>query len=103
MEKYYFINHIVFGKFYLHVLAAVAALVFLIFIVLLFHYKNNFQAVKEYFLTAVLAGWLLFALILVSKEIKWLAVDYTGLIHKDQLDKVGLFYEENNNDNESGL
>jgi hypothetical protein len=94
MEKYYFINHIVFGKLYFHIIFVVFAIVLLIFIILIVRHKNNFHAVKERFLTATLAIWLLFTLVLVSFEVKWLTADYTGLIHKNQLDKIGYFYNK---------
>jgi hypothetical protein len=94
MEKYYFINHIVFGKTYFYLLAAASALIFLIFIWLIFRYKNDFQIIKKHFLTAVLGLWLVFTLALVFTEIKWLIADYSGLAHKSQMEKAGYFYDK---------
>ncbi len=94
MEKYYFINHIAFGALYFYIILTVFAVVLLTLAILIFRYKNNFHIIKEHFLTAVLIIWLLFALLLISIEIKWLAADYAGLIHKNQMDKAGFFYKK---------
>jgi len=98
MEKYYFINHIVLGKLYFYIIFAVFAMALLIFIILFFHYKKNFYLIKERFLTAVLIIWLLFASILIFQEAKWLIADYSGLTHKDQMDKADFFYKKFAND-----
>jgi len=94
MEKYFFINHIVFGKLYFYTIFAVFVIVLLIFIILFFRYKKNFYTIKEHFLSAVLIIWLLFVSILILQEIKWLAVDYPNLINKSQIDKAGFFYNK---------
>jgi len=94
MEKYYFINHIVFGKLFFQIILAVFAIVLITLIILLIYYKNNFKAIKERFLNAILVIWLGLTLILISFEVKWLMADYTALIHQGQLDKVGFFYNK---------
>jgi hypothetical protein len=94
MEKYFFINHIVFGKFYFFIIFAVFTIALSTFIILFIRYKNNFHAVKERLLTAILIIWLGFTIILVPVEIKWLIADYSGLTHKNQMDKVGFFYKK---------
>ena len=98
MEKYFFINHIVFGKFYFYTIFTVFVITLLIFIFIFLRYKKNFSLLKERFLTAVLIIWLVFALILISQEVKWLAADFPALINKSQIDKVGYFYNKFAND-----
>jgi len=98
MEKYFFINHIVFGRFYFYTIFAIFIIALLIFIIIFFRYKKNFYLLKERFLTAVLIIWLFFALVLISQEVKWLAADYPALINKSQMDKVGFFYKKFAND-----
>lgn len=94
MEKYFFINHIVFGKFYFYTIFAVFAITLLIFTVLFFRYKKDFYLLKERFLTAILIVWLLLASVLISQEVKWLVADYPTLMNKSQIDKAGFFYEK---------
>ncbi|MDD4271204.1 MAG: hypothetical protein PHF50_00120 [Patescibacteria group bacterium] len=94
MEKYYFINHIAFGKLYFYIIFAVFVIALLTFIILLLRHKNNFHTVKESFLNSVLTIWLLLALVLVSQEIKWLITDYPDLVNKSQIDKAGFFYKK---------
>ncbi|MDP2736993.1 MAG: hypothetical protein Q8O59_04425, partial [bacterium] len=100
MEKYFFINHIVFGKLYFFIIFAIFVIVLLTFIILFFRYKKDFYTIKEHFLTAVLIIWLGFTLILVSVEINWLVVDYPSLINKSQIDKVGFIYNKFADDDE---
>lgn len=98
MEKYYFINHVVLGKLYFYIIFSVFILIFLILIMLVLRHKNNFQAVKESFLTVLLVVWLFFSLILAVIEISWLAADYKSLAGKDQMDKMGFLYAKFNGD-----
>ncbi|MEI6597074.1 MAG: hypothetical protein WCL13_02585, partial [bacterium] len=86
--------HIALGALYFYIILTVFIIALLIFIILLCVHKNNFHIIKGRFLTAVLVIWLFFTLILVLAEVKWLAADYSGLIHKSQMDKAGFLYNK---------